>query len=114
MVSVIHILGSEYHVEKRKVEDDSLLETRLGYCDPTDKKIVIAELTDDNCEMSNKENLYNRVLRHELIHAFLYESGLGDNINKQENAGHDEQMVDWIALQYPKIHAAFVEANVEC
>lgn len=52
-----------------------------------------------------KENL-----RHEIIHAFLLESGLGYNIEHKEY-GHEETMIDWLAIQSPKIFKAFKEAG---
>ena len=47
------------------------------------------------------------IIRHELIHAFLYESGLDVN----SKWGTDETLVDWIALQFPKMEKAFKEAD---
>jgi len=49
-------------------------------------------------------------IRHEIIHAFLFESGLGFNFEHNER-GQEELMVDWIAMQYPKIKAAFEKAG---
>jgi hypothetical protein len=46
-------------------------------------------------------------LRHEIIHAFLYESGLGPNFEHYKQFGHEETIVDWFAIQYPKIEEAF-------
>ena len=48
----------------------------------------------------------NSVKRHELIHAFLYESGL-DACSWANN----EEMVDWIAIQFPKLFKAFQEVG---
>ena len=47
-----------------------------------------------------------QVTRHELIHAFLFESGLGC-----ESWGGNEEIVDWIAFQFPKMLHAFEEAD---
>lgn len=40
------------------------------------------------------------VLRHEIIHAYFFESGLLDY-------GTNEQLVDWIVLQFPKMLETF-------
>lgn len=40
-----------------------------------------------------------RVMRHEIIHAFFYESGL----DVESSWGTDGTLVDWIALQFPKV-----------
>lgn len=49
-------------------------------------------------------------LRHEVIHAFLNESGLQWNSFAPENAwAKNEEMVDWIAIQAPKIFKVYQE-----
>ena len=103
----IDILGTEYELTKKNACDDVLLDTRTGYCDRTTKSIVVGKLRPEpgsNVDVSREEKC---VLRHEIIHAFLYESGLGDN----SDWGTDETLVDWIAIQFPKMARAFDEAE---
>lgn len=51
-------------------------------------------------------------LRHEIVHAFFNESGLADSSSTVEGAwAKNEEMVDWIALQGPKLCAAWKEAG---
>lgn len=60
-------------------------------------------------EMRQKKNLpaYKKsVIRHEIIHAFLYESGL-DSCSWAAN----EEMVDFFAMQFPKLLQIFKEAD---
>jgi hypothetical protein len=45
-------------------------------------------------------------MRHELVHAFLFESGLHN-----DSWAANEAAVDWIANQFPKILKAFQEAG---
>ena len=45
--------------------------------------------------------------RHEIVHAFLFESGLAENSEWAQN----EEMVDWIAKQGPKLIKAWQEAG---
>ena len=47
-------------------------------------------------------------IRHELVHAFAYESGLAENSPWAFN----EEMTDWIAIQFPKMLKAFETAMV--
>jgi Zn-dependent peptidase ImmA (M78 family) len=47
------------------------------------------------------------VLRHEIIHAFRYESGLKSCANVD-----DEQYVDWIATQFTKIYKVYKELKI--
>lgn len=42
---------------------------------------------------------------------FLIESGLDGNWQHAEQFGHDETVIDWFAIQYPKIQKAFEEAE---
>ena len=47
-----------------------------------------------------------------LIHAFLNESGLRYNSFAPETAwARNEEMVDWIAIQFPKLMKAFRDAD---
>lgn len=115
----IKILGSKYEIEKRKIEDDPMLQNEhlLGYCCYHLKKIVIAEMpkegwweytTDEEKELQSKSTL-----RHEIIHAFLYESGLyGEAHIPQNGWALNEEMVDWIALQSPKIYKCFKKLKI--
>lgn len=100
----IDVLGTEYTVEQRMKDTDLLLQKMDGYCDKTSKKIVITT-EDDDCELANFEVYRKKILRHEIIHAFLFESGLHENWTHE--MGHDETYVDWIAVQFPKILKAF-------
>lgn len=107
----VNILGETYTIERlSKEKDDVLVNGDVGgYCDSTSRRIVVREYEEDY-EVDNREKLINRNLRHEIIHAFLYESGLGDNF-EHRGLGHEETMVDWIALQFSKIMKAFEEAG---
>ena len=46
-------------------------------------------------------------MRHEIIHAFLCESGLAENSDWATN----EELVDWIAIQAPKLIKAWKDAD---
>jgi hypothetical protein len=50
-------------------------------------------------------------LRHEIVHAFFFESGLAQSSNKCEDWAMNEEMVDWIARQGLKIYAAWKAAE---
>ncbi len=53
------------------------------------------------------DEIIRRTARHEIVHAFLAESGLDQNSDWARN----EEIVDWIALQGPKIFKAWQEAG---
>lgn len=101
----VDILGTEYTIHELSKEEDSYLSRCDGYCDKISKKIVITTKHEDN-ELDDWEVYRKKVLRHEIIHAFLYESGLHENF-KHNEWGHDETFVDWVACQYDKMLAVF-------
>ena len=115
----INVLGTEYKIEVHKVsKDDYLKENNFsGYCCEESKIIVIADMSEKEFfpSMTDKEQetYSKRVLRHELIHAFLNESGLSDSASTP-NCGWAkfEEMVDWIAIQAPKFLKIFEELGI--
>ena len=53
------------------------------------------------------------ILRHELIHAFLSESGLSySSLNYSSGWAKNEEMVDFFAIQFPKIAKVFKELKI--
>lgn len=56
--------------------------------------------------------MYQRkVVRHEIVHAYLEESGLSANF-EMKPLGIPETIVDWVAIQAPKMFKTFKELNV--
>ena len=53
--------------------------------------------------MRDQDAVDKRILRHELIHAFAFESGLAQDSTWADN----DEMTDWIAHQFPKMLTAF-------
>lgn len=100
----VNILGTEYEILYRKADEYEDLGIDVGgICDGGKKRIVLNSDTGATDEALLKENL-----RHEVIHAYLYESGLGANWAHPE-MGHDETFVDWVAIQFPKIAKTYAE-----
>lgn len=115
----VNILGTEYSIETNKVSDDSYLEKNklAGYCGEESKLIVIADMTEEKyfSDMDEKEQkaYRKRTLRHEIMHAFLNESGLSDSSNQYGGAwAKNEEMVDWFAIQSPKIFAVYQSLDI--
>lgn len=105
----INILGSEWTIEYCNADADPLLKDDDGYTDPSVRLIVIANKRED-CSIQDYKYMQRENLRHEIIHAFLFESGLGFNFEHNE-FGHEETMINWIAIQFPKILEVFKEAD---
>lgn len=103
----VNILGECWTVQERDQSEDKELEQCDGYCDKTVRVIVISKKPED-CNLAQWDVYRKKVMRHEVIHAFLFESGLHENFEHKQ-FGHDETMIDWVAVQFPKMLAAFKE-----
>lgn len=106
----IVILGSEWQIDFLSIENDSNLEEKDGYCDKSTKTIVVR--LDNNGGFGNFEEVQKSIIRHEVIHAFLIESGLDNNWQHPSEFGHDETTVDWFAIQWHKINKVFEELGI--
>lgn len=111
----VSVLGQDYsifYVEKKKATDPKFSGSD-GYTEVETKEIFIEkELFDDSekdsLTVKDLPRLGRRVIRHEIIHAFMEESGL----NESNGWVHNEECVDWIAKQFPKMLKAFREVGV--
>ena len=85
------------------------LDGRGGETDFYTKEIRISEQEDIPAEYKtdNLKEMQRHVLRHELIHAFLFESGMDQSSAAHEAWAVNEEMIDWMAIQMPKIMAAY-------
>lgn len=87
---------------------EKLLEENDGVCNFYDKTIMIRPISgmlDETHPIHEKKSRYEEVLRHELIHAFLYESGA-------DEYARDEQLVDILSIQFPKIICVMDELSI--
>ena len=62
--------------------------------------------------VGNFKKLQNQSLRREIIHAFLAESGSQANFEHAQSFGHEETMIDWIAIQFPKIAKVYEKLGI--
>ena len=110
-MKTVNILGAEYTIEHLKREEDRMFKNGEadGYCDSSSKRIVL-RMEDDMDNLDDYSVYLKKLTRHEIIHAFLFESGLGSNFQHKE-WGHEETMVDWIAYQFPKMLQVFKDAE---
>lgn len=103
---IVNILGTEYKIISEEFNNKDI----DGYCDYTSKEIHIR---DDNANnVGNFEDMMKKQLRHEIIHAFMSESGLQANWEHFNKFGHDETTIDWFAIQYPKIAKVFDKLEI--
>lgn len=114
----VNVLGTKYTIETHKVSGDKILKEDecVGYCCEDEPLIVIADVNEEEYfgDYTDKEKklLVKKTLRHEIMHAFLNESGLqSSSIRYSEAWARNEEMVDWFAIQSPKIFKSFKEAD---
>lgn len=106
----VKILGTEYEIVMNAEEKDyPILKDADGYADFTIKKIVIKKLVQDGESYEDLELWQRKTLRHEIVHTFLYESGLWQNSFK--DWARNEEMTDWIALQFTKVLEVFIQVG---
>ena len=117
--TTVNVLGTEYTVTVKKYDEDEVFERRSidGYCDDWIKEIVVCDLaTYPGWEHEPEQTIalaQKETLRHELVHAFFSESGLGDSSVRFDGAySKNEELVDWIAIQGPKIYTAWQSVGV--
>lgn len=112
MMYTVDVLGTKYEIDFVNYSEEEILYMNgfAGFCNKIDKKIVIADprTLDSYISTSSKTtqaNYLNLILRHELVHAFLNESGLDQNAMVfDESWCNNEEMVDWIATQGEKLY----------
>lgn len=115
----VTVLGTEYTIRRVDKGQDEYMEKMgfAGYCDNNNKEIVVLnygstpEWKDEkDAAIKAKED---ETLRHEIIHAFLNESGLGwDSFAYDKAWSKNEEMIDWFAIQFPKINKVFEELKI--
>ena len=106
----INVLGADYTVVLVSDAEDKRLSDIDGFCDDTAREIRVDNYEAHQDDPHSKANLDKQIkknIRHELTHAFLFESGLAGNSPWAQN----EELVDWIAIQGSKLWKAWQEAN---
>lgn len=117
-MQTVSILGAVYTISVKKYDEDEAFSRRSidGYCDSLTQRIVVCDMSTykgwEHEPQETVEAAQKETLRHEIVHAFFSESGLADSSFSVEGAwAKNEEMVDWIALQGPKLCAAWKEAG---
>ena len=113
----VNILGSTYKVYSNvPYTKDPNLSGAYGYTDFHGKRIVVSDVrTVPGWEDATEEaalDTYSCTVRHEVIHAYLMESGLNGSSNAVDCWARNEEMVDWFAIQMPKLIKTFCELGV--
>lgn len=114
----VKVLGQVYQIRIKKYgEHPDFKEKKLmGWCDDMDKTIVLLDLSSvEDWKLETKARIQKSMretLRHEITHAFLSESGLDFSTLTYDGPwSKNEEMIDWLAIQGPKLYRAWKEAG---
>lgn len=99
----MNILGAEYQL----IIDTDYCEAinADGVTERYDKKIYmrnVQDMLEKDSSLQCKQRRYDETLRHEIVHAFLFESGL-------DSYSCDETLVQWMVSKMPQVTQAFKE-----
>ena len=101
--TTVSILGTVWAVRICTESEEPRLTACDGFTDKTSHVIKISDMSGD-CDLDVPAEYVKKLIRHEVVHAFLFESGLAENW-EHKGLGHEELTVDWIAIQFPKIQS---------
>lgn len=110
----INVFGVEYKIFIDSEDDNPKIKDNHGYCETLAKELHFHEhlfkgFENDVMVLKDWDSYWKKVMRHELIHAMIYESGLGDCCEWANN----ESLVDWISMQAPKMLEIFSKVKVD-
>jgi hypothetical protein len=108
----VMVLGTKYKIFYETEDKQPKMKGNDGYCEAVAKEIHIAKdlfvPRDDPLLLKDLAEYGRTVIRHEIVHAFFIESGLAQNSSYADN----EELVDWIARQFPKMTECFEKAGI--
>ena len=91
------VLGTEYTIVYATEKEYAALADCDGFCDFSLKRIVVnkfdIETDTSGLRVGDVQVVYNKIIRHELVHAFFYESGL----HVCSDYAMQEELVDWLS-----------------
>lgn len=109
----VNILGSEWTILFGTESQFPNLKGNDGYTDSSIRCMVIDDMSASENDVAAKKDMASyqkQVIRHEIVHAFMFESGLDSCSESHNHWAINEEMVDWFAIQLPKIIDACREA----
>lgn len=113
-IKTVNIMGNKWTI--KIVPDDPAFETARGLTDDGSRIITIqaVQASDDPLAYGLHSQYVDqkRVIRHEVIHAYLFECGLAYSSSSTDNWAANEEMVDWFARIGPRIAATWKELKV--
>ena len=124
---IINVLGTNYEVKlmdmsaDKDTDEGSFITDNdfCAFCNNYDKTIILTNLRDEKWYPTYKHlsldaivEAYKETLRHELFHAVFGCCGLKGNSHSSGAFAMDEELIDFLAIQSPKIFEIFKNANI--
>ncbi|MCD8308441.1 MAG: hypothetical protein LUD19_01205 [Clostridia bacterium] len=113
----VNVLGTTYEIVKLKYNEHKMFaDSGAGaFIEFYEKRITCCDMSTyegwDKESKKTVEEYEKQNLRHEIVHAFLFESGLHDNSERANAWARNEEMVDWFAINGAKIYKAWQEVG---
>lgn len=99
----INILGTDYRI----IKTDDIPDEADGDCNFYGKIIrvkPVESMLDESATYTEKEKRFWEVCTHEIVHAYLFESGC-------DEWAYNEDLVNWISMQFHKIVKSTIEIS---
>ena len=103
------ILGVQYSIVYLTEDEEDRLGGSNGFTDWTEQRIVINKT--ERGDIANKQRMFRKIVRHEIVHAFLLESGLDYCSLPCDSWATNEEMVEWFARMGERIYKAWKDAD---
>lgn len=113
----VNILGTIYSVEISDEHfDNEDCSDYVGFIELSTKSIYLRGVKSLNEKLNlnfsndkSAEIYIKETLKHEIVHAFFYESGVADCAGNVNSWANNEPVVEWFAKQGEKIIKAWIE-----
>lgn len=104
----VNILGAEWKIIFESADKSPRYEKFNGWCDMSVRECHVGIRQPNEYTQKDMDSFCKMIARHEIIHAFIYESGILTSSDVYDGKwAKEESMIDWIAVQSPKIFEVF-------
>lgn len=112
---IVNIMGVDWTL--KIVADDPAFDKAQGYTNYASREIIVEAIKEPSnpLDFDLKAQYINqkRVIRHEVVHAYLFECGLADDsASVSEGWAINEEMIDWFARISPRIFDTYKELKI--
>lgn len=107
------VLGSTWTLIFESTVNKERYVAHNGWADTSVKECHVGIRPKSRTLMNDPDEFYRNIARHEVIHAYLFESGLVPSaVSNSKKWSVNETMIEWMAKQMPKIMKTFKELEL--